>query len=67
MQESLFEIKIIPSNSEEEAKTWLQNYSNLIPLKYAKFLDTSQENLNSSGKIKFSDCFYRSTVAMVFC
>jgi ABC-2 type transport system permease protein len=23
-------------------------------------LDTSQENLNSSGKIKFSDCFYRA-------
>jgi hypothetical protein len=38
----------------------LQNYSNLIPLKYAKFLDTSQENLNSSGKIKFSDCFYQT-------
>jgi hypothetical protein len=38
----------------------LQNYSNLIPLKYAKFLDFSRENLNSSGKIKFSDCFYQT-------
>jgi hypothetical protein len=62
MQESLFEIKIIPSNSEEAKDLIAKNY-NLIPLKYAKFLDTSRENLNSSGKIKFSDC-YQSTVAL---
>jgi hypothetical protein len=43
MQESLFEIKIIPSNSEE-AKDLIANYSNLIPLKYAKFW-TLQERI----------------------
>jgi hypothetical protein len=45
MQESLFEIKIIPSNSEEAKDLIAKNYSNLIPLKYAKFLDTSQERI----------------------